>query len=136
MKCDRCRELLSWYLESDLRPEDMEEVERHLSTCQECSDELRLLEETLALARELLEFEPPAETCLQLLKKIREIAEPQESIYVWEEVRIGEEQVETLTLEGEQRSPSRRKARATSQYWNEVVRRFNGTWWSFTEKWA
>jgi hypothetical protein len=53
MKCDECRELLSWYLESDLQSKEMKEVAEHLSVCKECAEELKLLEEALTLAREL-----------------------------------------------------------------------------------
>ena len=74
MRCERCRKLLSWYLESDLPSGEMREIEEHLSVCKECSEELKLFEETLALARELPQLEPPEETCLQLLEKVRAMA--------------------------------------------------------------
>ena len=105
MKCDRCRELLSWYLESDLRPEEMKEVAEHLLACKECAEEFKLLEETLTLAKELSQFAPPAEVCAQLLKKVKAAAEPKETHYIWEEVRR-EGSIETFVREPEARIPS------------------------------
>ena len=137
MKCDRCRELLSWYLESDLQPVGaglydrlMEEVAEHLSVCKECAEELELLEETLTLARELPQLAPSIESCAQLLKKVKAAAEPKETHFVWEEVR-GEGRVETFIREPEPRIPSTQRVGARFRSWTQVLKQFNGTWWSF-----
>ena len=135
MRCERCRRLLSWYLESDLPSGEMREIEEHLSVCKECSEELKLLEETLALARELPQLEPPEETCLQLLEKVRAMAEPKEVIYLWQEIR-GEKGMETSTFETGRRPSAGRKAIPVSRSWVEVVRRFDGTRWSLMTSYA
>jgi len=134
MKCDRCKELLSWYLESDLRPEEMKEVAEHLSVCKECAEELELLEETLTLARGLPQLAPSAEACSQLLEKVKASAEPKETHYVWEEVRK-EGRIETFIREAEPRYSQARmpapQVSARFRSWIQVLKQFNGTWWSF-----
>jgi anti-sigma factor RsiW len=149
MKCDRCKELLSWYLESDMRPEEMEEVAEHLSVCKECAEELKLLEGTLTLARGLPQLVPPAEVCAQLLNKVRAATEPRETHYVWEEVRR-KGRIETFIREPEPRylwdrhsclpSQARMFREAESREsgpaprfrsWTQILKQFNGIWWSF-----
>jgi len=129
MKCDRYRELLSWYLESDLRPEEMKEVAEHLSVCKECAAELRLLEETLTLAWELPQIAPPVEACAQLLKKVKAAVERKGTHYIWQEVqRKG--RIETFVRESEQRIPSTQRIRSFRS-WHQILKQSNGTWWSF-----
>jgi hypothetical protein len=135
MRCDRCRKLLSWYLESDLPSEEMKGIEKHLSVCKGCSNELKLLEETLALARGLPQLEPPEQTCLQLLEKVRAMAEPKEAICLWREKR-GEKGVEIFAFETGRRPLVGRKARPGSRFWVEVTRRADGTGWSLTTSYA
>ena len=129
MKCDRCRELLSWYLESDLRPEEMEEVAAHLSVCKECAEELQLLEETLALARELPQLAPPAEACAQLRKKVRAAVERKGTHYIWQKIqRKG--RIETFVRDSEQRIPSAQRIR-NFHSWHQILKQSHGTWWGF-----
>jgi len=132
MKCDVCRELLSWYLESDLQAKEMQAVEDHISICAGCSDELRLLKDMLTLARGLPEIELPNEVCSQLLEKVKGMAETDRTIYIREEVR-SEGRIEIFTFEVGQRSSPKRKAGIRFRYWSEVVREFNGTCLSFVE---
>ena len=40
MKCDECSELLDLYIAGDLSPEKMQEIGEHLSSCQQCREEL------------------------------------------------------------------------------------------------
>jgi hypothetical protein len=132
MKCDICRELLSWYLDSDLQAKEMQAVEDHLSICVECSEELGLLKDMLTLARGLPEIEPPEEVCSRLLEKVKGLAETDRTIYIREEVR-SEGRIEVSMFEIGQRSSPKRKAGIRFRYWSEVVREFNGTYWGFLE---
>ena len=135
MKCSRCRELLSWYLSSDLQPGELGEIEKHLSTCKECLDELKLLKGTLALVRELPPLEPPPEICSQLLSQVEAWALPKETTDVWEEIR-DEGRFKIWTLETGRQSastPTTRKAYVYSRFWTKVVKKSDGTWWGFTE---
>lgn len=129
MKCDRCKELLSWYLESDLRPEEMEEVAEHLSVCKKCAEELELLEGTLTLASKLPQIAPPAEACAQLLKKVKAAVERKGTHYIWQEVqRKG--RIETFVREPKQRISSTQRIR-NFHSWHQILKQSNGTWWSF-----
>ncbi|HIE28006.1 TPA: zf-HC2 domain-containing protein [Candidatus Poribacteria bacterium] len=134
MKCDRCRELLSWYLESDLRPEEMKKISEHLSVCKECAEELELLEGTLTLARELPQLAPSTVACAQLLNKVKAAAAPKETHFVWEEMRK-EGSIETFIREPEpQYSQARipvQRLDARFRFWTQILKQFNGTWWSF-----
>jgi hypothetical protein len=132
----------------------MEEVAEHLSTCKECAEEFELLEETLTLARELPQLAPPVEACAQLLKKVKAAAEPKETHYVWEEVRK-KGRIETFIREPEPRYsqarvpwgrpkaegvgeqsehsclPSQARMPPRFRSWTQILKQFNGTWWSF-----
>lgn len=132
MKCDRCRELLSWYMESDLKPKKMEEVEKHLSVCKECSDELELLKKALTLARKLPKVTISPETRSQLLKKIKSRANPEGTVCIWEKIE-DDKRVEIYMLETGQRTPSKQKSGAGSQHWSGVIQRYDGIWQTHTE---
>ncbi len=43
MKCGDINELLAAYLDEEVTPEEREQIEAHLSTCEKCREDLRLL---------------------------------------------------------------------------------------------
>src|SRR6185295_2464191 len=43
MKCEVCRELLEEYLDGELAPQDLEQVDGHLIACIECSESFAAL---------------------------------------------------------------------------------------------
>lgn len=59
MNCDGVRGLLSAYLDGELSPGELLRVERHLSRCPMCADEVDSLRQTIALVASLDEVEVP-----------------------------------------------------------------------------
>lgn len=126
MRCERCRKLLSWYLESDLPPEEMKRIEEHLSVCKVCSQELKLLKETLTLARGLPQLEPLEQACLELMEKVKKRFE--RIIYIWGPIG-GETKVHLI----ERPLQVSREAGKKLQYRAWTARRLDGTWWKFVK---
>lgn len=123
MRCDKYRELLSAYLDGDLSPKAMREVEGHLSVCERCAEELRLLREAVGLVRKLPLLDPPPEIRMRLLK---EIGRPG-----WEiayERSEEEDSVSILAFELRPYAPARERGVALISW---VMERFDGTWWFF-----
>ena len=106
MKCDKFIELLSWYLEADLEPKEMAEVEEHLLDCSNCSYELELLKKTLVLARKLPEIEISSETRLHLMRKIKGEAKPKVNTCIWKKSE-DEKKVKIFMLETGRRTSSK-----------------------------
>lgn len=121
MRCERCKELLSWYLESDLQSE---EIKEHLSVCKECSDELKLLEDMLMLIKRLPQIELPEQISMQLVEKVKQVARSKKVIYIWKKVQ-NEEGLEILI------NKDRRKV--NYQFQTRVVKRLDGMWWKFVK---
>ncbi|HHW91206.1 MAG TPA: anti-sigma factor, partial [Firmicutes bacterium] len=71
MRCSEVREHLSSYMDGMLSAELMQAVDEHLSLCPDCREELRQLEETVALLRNLGEVEPPADLRDGIINKIQ-----------------------------------------------------------------
>ncbi|HHY36305.1 MAG TPA: DUF4349 domain-containing protein [Firmicutes bacterium] len=80
MRCSEVCELLSSYMDGMLPAEQMQAVAEHLSLCPDCREELRLLEETVALLRTLGEVEPPADLKDSILKKVNASAKEGEQV--------------------------------------------------------
>jgi hypothetical protein len=131
MKCEECRELLSWYLERDLGFKEMKDIEVHLSICEGCADDLKLLKEAIGLAKGLPQIEPPHQTCLQLLEKVKASVRFEKVIYIWRRIpstgRTGIFFFEKLL-------PASQKA-GLNYYLHQArtVKRLDGTWWKFVK---
>jgi predicted anti-sigma-YlaC factor YlaD len=62
-ECENFGPLLSAYLDAELSYEERDELEKHLETCETCSQFLRELRETEEITKKALspEFEPPVD---------------------------------------------------------------------------
>ena len=69
MECERIEELLSPYLEEELSPEDRQSVERHLSSCPDCTELLSFMKE----ANSALTAFPEVEVSKSLRNRLYEI---------------------------------------------------------------
>ncbi len=54
MNCEAVNELLAAYLDKEVTPEEQRQIEAHLSTCEKCQEELRLLASTREELRQAL----------------------------------------------------------------------------------
>jgi hypothetical protein len=54
MKCKEINELLVAYLDEEVTPEERQQIEAHLTSCQKCREELRLLASTRDSLRQVL----------------------------------------------------------------------------------
>jgi anti-sigma factor RsiW len=59
MRCEALRELLDLYLDGELPEETVRKLDRHLLRCPTCAYEVRTLEQTRGMLREVV---PPATT--------------------------------------------------------------------------
>jgi predicted anti-sigma-YlaC factor YlaD len=66
MTCQRIEELLSAYLEGELRAAEKAEMEAHLAKCRECAGLAALMREEMAAAAAFPEVEPSAELMARL----------------------------------------------------------------------
>lgn len=66
MTCQRIEELLSAYLEGELRTAERAEVEAHLAGCPECAELAALMREETAAAAAFPQVEPSAELMARL----------------------------------------------------------------------
>jgi Putative zinc-finger len=66
MTCQRIEELLSAYLEGELRAAEKVEVEAHLAACPGCAELAALMREEMAAAAAFPEVEPSAELMARL----------------------------------------------------------------------
>ena len=72
MRCSEARRLCSVYLDRDLTFEEQSEFRRHLDGCPECAEELRQMQECVALLQSLPETDPGPEFCEAVCRKARE----------------------------------------------------------------
>jgi hypothetical protein len=61
MNCDEVKSLLSDYFDDELPSRERAAVERHLASCSDCTRELRRIGELSAMAKGLVDPEPPAQ---------------------------------------------------------------------------
>ena len=88
MRCSEVCELLSSYMDGMLPAEEMKAVDEHLSFCPDCREELRQLEETVAILRNLGEVEPPADLRGSILNKIQASARKGEQVVsIWDRLK-------------------------------------------------
>lgn len=81
MECEECKDLLSWYLESEIQSK---EIEKHLSICSRCSNDLELLKRILVQVRKLPQVIPPDQICSQIVEKIKTELLPKKVIYIYQ----------------------------------------------------
>jgi anti-sigma factor RsiW len=67
----RAQELLNDYLDGELTGAELEELERHLETCEECRAEVESLRETLSMLSGLKKLDPAPDFLQQVNQKIR-----------------------------------------------------------------
>jgi len=72
MNCRQVVELMTDYLEGTLSPSDRRRFEAHLSGCDGCTEYLRQLRASMALARRLGEEPLPAALEAELLQAFRD----------------------------------------------------------------
>ncbi|MFW5988586.1 MAG: DUF4349 domain-containing protein [bacterium] len=61
MNCRQVNELLSSYIDGELRPEEMEGISEHLEKCSDCQKEYEALYQTVNQLRNMNDLEPPAD---------------------------------------------------------------------------
>ena len=72
MKCHSFQKKLSAYQDRELKPEEQEEVSKHLQSCQSCRKQYENLERVWQTLGELEEIRPDPCFYRQLLRKIKE----------------------------------------------------------------
>ncbi len=72
MKCNDVRELISLYIDNRVSESEKQEIENHLKDCQECEQELKLLENVVHKSHQLnSEKELPKDFHAQLMARIK-----------------------------------------------------------------
>jgi len=72
MKCDEINDRLSLYIDNELSPEEMRQVEEHLQSCEICQKEYEDYKNLISVLNGLPEEEPPEGYCKRLHKKLLE----------------------------------------------------------------
>ncbi|MDD4048947.1 MAG: zf-HC2 domain-containing protein, partial [Clostridia bacterium] len=72
MNCKEVQENLSAYLDNILSAEEMILVQRHLDECNDCREELKILQETVEKLSSLEEKIPPISFRQELFKKLEQ----------------------------------------------------------------
>ena len=72
MKCHSVQQKLSAYQDRELKPQEQEEVSRHLLSCQSCREQYEKLERVWQTLGELEEIRPDPWFYRQLIRKIKE----------------------------------------------------------------
>lgn len=85
MNCQTIGDNLSAYLDKALPPDEMREIEKHLSACPECRQELAELQKTINLLASLDEVIPPASFRRDLRKKLEKNTEKRR--FTWSALR-------------------------------------------------
>ena len=71
MDHSRAQDRLGDYLDGELTGAELEEIEQHLETCEECRTELASLRETLSMLSGLKKLDPAPDFLQQVNQKIR-----------------------------------------------------------------
>ena len=122
MKCEKYRDLLSWYLDKEIQSE---EIRDHLSVCKKCSKELEMLKEMLAHVRMLPQIKPPDQTCLQVVNKVKAMSLPGEVIYRHQEQEGGRKKI--WIVKRTEASFAVRKLGINYKFESRVFKGLNGT---------
>jgi len=76
MKCDRCQEQFTDYLEGSLPASQREQIAAHLRQCPDCAEELEAFRRTVAALRGLEEVAPPANLLSRINRAVAAQAQP------------------------------------------------------------
>jgi len=76
MKCDRCQEQFTDYLEGSLPAPQREQIAAHLRQCPDCAEELEAFRRTVAALRGLEEVAPPANLLSRINLAVAAQAQP------------------------------------------------------------
>lgn len=80
MNCKKVRELLSDYIDGELKPDICNLIETHIAKCNSCAMFLTTLKKTIKLIKSLPEIQIPPEVSIRLherLKAYRKTEKPQ-----------------------------------------------------------
>ncbi|MBC7348036.1 MAG: zf-HC2 domain-containing protein [Clostridia bacterium] len=76
MKCRKARQLLSPYIDDELKPKEKAALEEHLASCEACRAELEELKAISNAIREIFQrIEPPPDLLEKTMRRIREMEE-------------------------------------------------------------
>ncbi len=70
MKCDEISDKLSLYIDNELSSEEMQQVEDHLNSCENCQKNLDDYKKLISVLQSLPEEEPPEGYCKRLHEKL------------------------------------------------------------------
>ena len=70
MKCNEISDKLSLYIDNGLSNEEMQQVEEHLNSCENCQKELEEYKNLISVLQSLPEEEPPEGYCKRLHEKL------------------------------------------------------------------
>ncbi|HHZ00771.1 MAG TPA: DUF4349 domain-containing protein [Tissierellia bacterium] len=70
MKCNEISDKLSLYIDNELSPEEMQQVEDHLNSCENCQKVLDEYKNLISVLQNLPEEEPPEGYCKRLHEKL------------------------------------------------------------------
>ncbi len=76
MKCDRCQEQFTDYLEGSLPASQREQVAAHLRQCPDCAEELEAFRRTVAALRGLEVVAPPVDLLSRIKRAVAAQAQP------------------------------------------------------------
>jgi hypothetical protein len=88
MDCKHVNEHLIDFLYQELEPDQMDQIESHLQSCQVCSQKLAAFESTRQLMRELPELEPSSLVTNRLMQEAVRSAQPEQP-GLWERLTAG-----------------------------------------------
>lgn len=80
MECKDIQERLSAYIDGIIPAEDKAFIDKHLKSCQRCSETFSELKKTVEHLRKLEEIKPPSWLAQKIMAKIKKEAEPQKGI--------------------------------------------------------
>ena len=70
MSCNEICDKLSLYIDNELSDEEMQQMEEHLQSCENCQKELDEYKDLISILKSLPEEEPPEGYCARLHKKL------------------------------------------------------------------
>lgn len=83
MKCKQVQKILSEYLDGIVSEKKKRQIQQHLEICRDCSEQLRLLEKTVNLLRQVPEVCVPANFVSGVMEKIQEKQVRRSRINLW-----------------------------------------------------
>ncbi len=89
MDCKHVNDHLIDFLYQELEPEQLDQIEGHIKSCDGCASELAAFESTRSAMRELPELEPPPALSQVLMREAARAVTPVEEAGFWERLRAG-----------------------------------------------